>query len=72
LDGVLDRGMTSGLFRDMNVQEAADVFANLLYGMVVCGCLGGVSDNLKPMAEQAVDVFLHGILQQPTSSTSGS
>ena len=65
LDDVLKRGIKAGEIRKINVRGAGDALANALYGTVVCGCLEGSSRNLRRMAEQAVDIFLNGILCQP-------
>ena len=62
IDDILRRGIASGEFRKVNVREATNVLANMLYGTVVCGCLEGSSRRLKRMAEHSIDVFLHGVL----------
>lgn len=62
IDDILRRGMASGEFRRVNVREATNALANMLYGTVVCGCLEGSSRRLKRMAEHCVDVYLHGVL----------
>lgn len=64
LDDVLKRGIKAGEIRKIDVRGASDVLANMLYGTVVCGCLEGSSQNLRRMAERAVDIFLDGVLCQ--------
>lgn len=59
---ILRAGIDDSIFRDLNVRETIDAFANLLYGTVVCGCLDGSSRRLKSMAKQAIDIFLNGLL----------
>ena len=62
IDDILRRGMASGKFREVNVREATNVLANMLYGTVVCGCLEGSTQRLRTMAEHCVDVYLNGLL----------
>ena len=62
IDDILRRGMARGEFRNVNVREATNALANMLYGTVVCGCLEGSSRKLKRMAEHCIDVYLNGVL----------
>ena len=66
LEDVLRRGMKAGQLRQTNVREAMNALSNMLYGIVVCGCLEGASQNLRRTANHAVDIFLKGLL--PTVS----
>jgi AcrR family transcriptional regulator len=61
-EDVLRRGIESGEVRDVDVHAAIDALGNVLYGTVVCGCLGDSINRLQGMAEQAVEFFLQGIL----------
>lgn len=72
LDDILKRGIASGEFRKVNVREATNTFANMLYGTVVCGCLGGSSRKLRRMVEHAIDIYLHGVLADPSKARRGS
>lgn len=62
IDRVIRRGIEAGRFRRLNVHEAANALANMLYGTVVCGCLEGASRKLKRASEHCVDIFLNGLL----------
>lgn len=64
----LRRGVERGELREVNVHETMNALANMLYGIVVCGCLEGASRKLSHMAAQGVDVFLHGLLAHPAST----
>ncbi len=59
---VLRQGISDGTFRKVNVREATNAFANLLYGTVVCGVLEGNSLNIRRTAKHAIEIFLQGIL----------
>ena len=62
IDDILRRGMALGEFRHVNVREATNALANMLYGTVVCGCLEGSSRRLKRRTEHCIDLYLNGIL----------
>jgi hypothetical protein len=59
---ILQRGIDGGVLRTVNVREASNAFANMLYGTVVCGCLEGSPGQLVERAEQAVEILLDGVL----------
>lgn len=65
LDEIIKRGIRDGIFRKVDVREATNAFANLLYGTVVTGCIEGNSGKLGRAVEQAIDIYVHGILAQP-------
>ena len=62
LEDALRQAIREGIVRDIDVREATNAFANMLYGTVVCGCLEGSKRKLRKMAEQAIDIFLNGVL----------
>lgn len=64
LGNVLRSGVESGEIRKLDVRAASDALANMLYGTVVCS-LEGSNRKLGQMVEQAVEIFLNGILSQP-------
>lgn len=64
LRGAIERGE----LRDVDVRQATDAFADLLYGSVVNGCLEGGKAKLVARVENAVDLFLHGLATAPVSS----
>jgi AcrR family transcriptional regulator len=64
VEEMVRRGVEAGIFRTVDVREATTTLGNLLYGTVVCGCLEGSSRKLTRMAEQALDVVLHGLLAE--------
>jgi len=59
---VLRQGINNGTFRKVNVKEATNAFANMLYGTVVCGVLEGNSLSIRRTAKHAIEIFLQGIL----------
>ena len=62
LEDILRQGVLEGTLREIDVREATNAFANLLYGTVVCGCIEGSTRRLKRMASHAVEIFLRGIV----------
>lgn len=60
-EDILRRGIEAGQFRQVDVRQATDVFANALFGTVVCGCLEAASVELERMAGHCVEIFLRGI-----------
>jgi len=62
LDELLEQGIASGAFRDIDAHQATNAFANMLYGTVVCGCLEGSNTKLRSMVETGIDIFLNGVL----------
>ena len=61
-DEIIARAIRQGVFRDVDVRSATDTITNLLYGTVVCACLSGSSASICQLADEAVDIFLHGVL----------
>lgn len=59
---LLRQGIQEGIIREINVRETTNVFANVLYGTVVCGCIEGSTKRLKRMAGHAIDLLLRGIV----------
>lgn len=64
-EDVIRQAIRDGVVRDVNVREATNALANVLYGTVVCGCLEGSTRKLRRMAAYAIDIFLNGILVEP-------
>ncbi|MCA9216381.1 MAG: TetR/AcrR family transcriptional regulator [Planctomycetota bacterium] len=65
LDEIIKQGIRDGVFRNLDVHEATNAFANLLFGTVVTGCIEGASGKLGQAIENAVDIYIHGILIRP-------
>jgi AcrR family transcriptional regulator len=61
LEEVLRQGIARGELRPIDVTDAANAFADLLYGTIVCGCLGDDRENLVARVESAAEIFLHGV-----------
>ena len=57
------QAIRAGETREIDVSETLDTLANLLYGIVVCTCLGGSTERLMPSAEHAIELFLRGIVK---------
>jgi hypothetical protein len=70
-EDILQKGIEDGVIRKLDVREATNAFANLLYGTDVCGCLEGSSRRIKRMAEQAIELFLHGLVADPSLLAQG-
>ncbi len=66
-EALLRRGVAEGTLRDLDVTEATNAFANLLYGTIVCGCLGGSTAELTRMASAAIEILLRGIVSDPST-----
>jgi AcrR family transcriptional regulator len=60
-EDILRRGIRAGTFRKVNVREATNTYANMLYGTVVCGVLAGDSRSIRGTAKHAIEIFLQGI-----------
>ena len=69
LDGLFADAIERKELRAVDPTRATDAFADLLYGSVVNGCLGGGQSQLVARVESALDVFLHGLV--PTGTSSG-
>ena len=65
---LLQRGIEAGELRPIDASQTIDAFANFLYGTVVCGCIAGSAGQLRRMAEHAVEIFLRGVLADPSSN----
>lgn len=61
LDELLRRAVERGELRAVDVTQATDAFADLLFGTVVNGCLSGGKTSLVARVEGAVELFLHGL-----------
>lgn len=63
LEDLFRKGIAEGVVRELDVREATNAFANLIYGTVVCGTarVSASIHRLVPMMETAVDIFLRGV-----------
>jgi AcrR family transcriptional regulator len=68
-EGILENGVQRGVFRDIDIPETMNALSDMLYGIVVCGCLGGRRNTLCQTAEQGIGVFLNGLFADPESPT---
>jgi AcrR family transcriptional regulator len=62
LDKLIELGIKRGEIRSVNAKGVTNAFADLLYGCVVNGCLEGGTSKLIARIEEAVEMFLHGIV----------
>lgn len=60
---MMQRSIEAGEARDIDVAETLEAMANLLYGTVVCTCLGGSTERLMPSAEFAIELILRGVVR---------
>lgn len=67
LDAILELGIAQGVFRPVSVQVASNALLDLMFGTIVCGCLGGGRRRLAERMEQAIEVFLLGLAATGTS-----
>ena len=58
---ILRRGVASAELRQIDVSDASNTFADLLYGTIVCGCLEGARESLVRRVESATEIFLRAI-----------
>jgi AcrR family transcriptional regulator len=68
----LRRGIDSGELRSADVLATYEAFADLLFGSIVNGVLAGQSRALVPRVEYAVDLFLHGVVQDESVQRPGT
>ena len=61
LDTFLRAAIERGEIRDVNVDQATNAFADLLFGSVVNGCLEGGKSKLVDRVENAIELFLSGL-----------
>ncbi|TVS12660.1 MAG: TetR/AcrR family transcriptional regulator [Planctomycetaceae bacterium] len=61
-DRLLSEAMDRGEFRRVDVTHATNAFADLVYGSVVNGCLEGGRGQLVERVQQAVEIFLNGLV----------
>ena len=67
LDELFEAGVAQRELRNIDPRRATDAFADLLYGSVVNGCLGGGKSQLVERVESAMEVFLYGLAPTNTS-----
>lgn len=64
----LRRGVATGEIRDVDIKQATDAFADLLFGCAVSGCLEGTRNRIVERVTHAIDIFLNGLLIPAQSS----
>ncbi len=62
LDRLLSEAMERGELRRVDVTHATNAFADLVYGSVVNGCLERGRGQLVERVQQAVEIFLNGLV----------
>lgn len=72
LDAILELGIAEGVFRPVSVQAASNALLDLMFGTIVCGCLGGGRRRLAERMEQAIEVFLIGLAAPEAAGPNGS
>ena len=58
---VFEHALQTGEIRRVDVARTLDAYLDLLFGSVICGCLGGQETELAKRVELAVDIFLDGL-----------
>jgi AcrR family transcriptional regulator len=61
LEALIQRGIDAGEIRSLRPAEVVDAFSDMLYGVIVCGCIGGARKKLVQRAERSIEYFLTGI-----------
>lgn len=61
MDNFLQAAIDRGEIRDVDVDNATNAFADLLFGSVINGCLEGGKLNLVARVESAIDLYLNGL-----------
>lgn len=59
---LVQTAMERGEFRSVDVVQATNAFADLIYGSVVNGCLEGGHKQLVDRVNCAIDIYLHGLV----------
>lgn len=59
---VVRRGIETGVFRDVDPEEAVRAISNLLYGLVVSSFLEGAAEKLIARADAQIKFILDGLL----------
>jgi len=67
-EAMLGAAMDAGELRRVDVVDATNAFADLIYGSAVNGCLEGAKRSLVDRVTKAVDIFLHGLVPHTTSA----
>lgn len=62
MDNFLHRAVEKGEIREIDVTQATNAYADLLFGCVVNGILEGSKSKLVARMKCAVDLFLNGLL----------
>ena len=65
LDMLIQHAMDSGELRAVDVNQATNAYADLIYGSVVNGCLEGGKVRLVERVNCAIEIFLNGLVVQP-------
>ncbi len=69
LDLLIAAAIDSGEFRQIDPSATLDAWADLLFGNIVNGCIGGCVEKLKVRIEKSVDLFLAGLVATTNVNT---
>ncbi len=61
MEDLFRRGVESGELLPINAVEAVEAYSDMLYGLLVCGCLDGTRHTLVQRARRATEFFLKGV-----------
>jgi len=61
---VVRRGITAGVFRDVDPEEPVRAISNMLYGLVVSSFLEGAAEKLVTRADLHVGLILDGLMKR--------
>jgi len=70
IEKIFKQAITAGEVRRLNVTEAVNAYANMLFGIVLTGCMEGSAQKIRQTTKHAVDIFIEGIRPRK-SSTNG-
>ncbi len=61
LDALISQAISSGEFRPIDPKKTLDAWADLLFGNIVNGCIGGARAGLVERVENSMAIFLSGL-----------
>ncbi len=67
IDQVIEEAISKGEMRAVDVKQATDAYADLIYGSVLNGCLAGGQRQLVERVNAAIEIFLAGLANPATT-----
>lgn len=67
-EAFLKQAIAEGKIRPLNVKETVNAYANMLFGIVLTGCIEGSARKIRQTTKHAVEIFIEGIRPRPHST----